>query len=82
MNRFTVSGLVAAASLLATSNVALAAESTVQAPVATADAAAQDAKAAPVEKKICKQLDLSGSRLPRKACLTAKQWKQVEEENR
>ena len=30
------------------------------------------------EKKICKQLPTSGSRLPNRACLTAKEWKQVE----
>ena len=32
------------------------------------------------EKKICKQLPTSGSRLPNRACLTAKEWKQVEED--
>ena len=67
---------------LATSIIALAAETTAQPAADAATASAQEAKAAPAEKKICKQLDLSGSRLPRKACLTAKQWKQVEEENR
>lgn len=35
---------------------------------------------APEEKKICKQLPTSGSRLPNRACLTAKEWKQVEED--
>ena len=32
------------------------------------------------EKKICKQLATSGTRLPNRACLTAKEWKQVEDE--
>jgi hypothetical protein len=32
------------------------------------------------EKKICKQLRSSGSRLPNRVCLTQKQWKQVEQE--
>ena len=32
------------------------------------------------EKKICKQLPTSGSRLPNRACLTAKEWKQVEQD--
>lgn len=32
------------------------------------------------EKKICKQLPSSTSRLPNRACLTEKQWKQVEED--
>lgn len=30
------------------------------------------------EKKICKQLPSSYSRLPNRACLTASQWKQLE----
>ena len=30
------------------------------------------------EKKICKQLPTTGSRLPNKACLTEREWKQVE----
>ena len=33
------------------------------------------------EKKICKQLPSSSSRLPNRACLTAKEWKQVQEES-
>lgn len=32
------------------------------------------------EKKICKQLPSSSSRLPNRACLTAKEWKQVQED--
>lgn len=32
------------------------------------------------EKKICKQLDTTGSRLPRRACLTEREWKQLEAE--
>jgi hypothetical protein len=32
------------------------------------------------EKKICKLLDTTGSRLPRRACLTQKEWKQLKEE--
>jgi hypothetical protein len=32
------------------------------------------------DKKICKQLETSGSRLPRRACLTQKEWKQVDAE--
>ena len=34
--------------------------------------------AAPEDKKICKQLPSSGTRFTKKACLTAKEWKQVE----
>jgi hypothetical protein len=35
---------------------------------------------APEEKKICKHLPTSGSRLSNRACLTAKEWKQVEDD--
>ena len=51
------------------------------APAGAAQTPAQD-KAAKgnVEKKICKQLPTTGSRLQNKACLTAKEWKQVEQE--
>lgn len=31
-------------------------------------------------KKICKQLPTSGSRLPNRACLTAKEWQQLDDE--
>ena len=34
------------------------------------------------EKKVCKQLPSSNSRLPNRVCLTNKQWQQVEEELR
>ena len=40
---------------------------------------AQPMQAAP-ERKICKQLPTTGSRLPNKACLTEKEWKQVEDD--
>ena len=33
-----------------------------------------------VEKKICKQIEVSGSRMSKRACLTAKEWKQVEDD--
>jgi hypothetical protein len=32
------------------------------------------------DKKICKQLPSSTSRLPNRVCLTEKEWKQVEED--
>lgn len=32
------------------------------------------------EKKICKQLPSSSSRLPQRVCLTKRQWLQVEQE--
>lgn len=33
---------------------------------------------APDEKKICKQLPSTGSRLPSRACLTEREWRQLE----
>jgi hypothetical protein len=47
---------------------------------ATASGDSGAAQAPLPEKKICKQLPTSGSRLPNRACLTADQWKQVEED--
>jgi len=48
----------------------------------TQPAASETAKAAPAaEKKICKQLPSSTSRLPERACLTAKQWKELDQSN-
>jgi len=41
---------------------------------------AKAATSTPEEKKICRQLPTSGSRLPNRACLTERQWKQVEED--
>ena len=38
---------------------------------------ATNAAAAGEEKKICKQLPSSYSRMTKRACLTAKEWKQV-----
>jgi hypothetical protein len=32
------------------------------------------------EEKICKQLPWTGSRLTKRACLTAKEWQQVEDD--
>ena len=32
------------------------------------------------EKKVCKQLPSSSSRLPQRVCLTANEWKQVQAE--
>jgi hypothetical protein len=74
MNRISVSGLLVSASLVVSPVAASA----------TATSAAQAAKnaAANTEKKICKQLPSSSSRLPQRVCLTEKQWKQVDEDNR
>ena len=37
-------------------------------------AAAEDTGAAP-EKKYCQLMEMTGTRLPKKVCLTAKEWK-------
>ena len=41
---------------------------------------ATSAKAAQPEKKICKRLATTGSRMEERVCLTKEEWKQVEEE--
>jgi len=52
-----------------------------QAPPITA-ARPAPAMAAPADKKICKQLPSSYSRVTVRTCLTAKEWKQVDEQSR
>lgn len=56
------------------------APSDAQKAVALSGGGKETAAVAPDEKKICKQLPTTGSRLPNRACLTEKQWKQVEED--
>ena len=73
MNRISVSGLMVAASLLV---------SPVAASAAAQPGAADKSAIASADKKICKQLPSSTSRLPQRVCLTAQQWKQVEDANR
>ena len=77
-----VAGLIVSAVLV----VSPVAASTQVAAPKSADvgkaATSEDAsgKTTAAEKKICKQLPSSSSRLTNRACLTAKEWKQVEEE--
>jgi Spy/CpxP family protein refolding chaperone len=74
MSKTIVSTLILAASLIVSPIAASATESSAAQP-----AAADTAKNANAgEKKICKQLPSSSSRLPNRVCLTEKQWKQVE----
>jgi hypothetical protein len=47
---------------------------------ATGSGRSRAAQAPQPEKKICRQLPTSGTRLPNRACLTADEWKQVEED--
>jgi hypothetical protein len=47
-------------------------------PGASAKAESQNSVAAEAEKKTCKRLEVSGSRLRQRVCLTKSQWKKVE----
>lgn len=77
-----VAGLIVTA--VVTSPVAASTQVATPQSTEVGKAAAQDnasGKAVAVaEKKICKQLPSSNSRLPNRVCLTAKEWKQVEAE--
>lgn len=55
------------------------AQSTTQAG-SSATTSAQTAKTAVEEKKICKRLDSTGTRMEKRVCLTKDEWKKVEEE--
>ena len=50
-----------------------------QAATAAASAAAQGTKGAKGEKKICKRLETSGTRMAERVCMTKDEWKKVEE---
>jgi len=52
-----------------------------QAAAAAATAAAQGSKEAKGEKKVCKRLETSGTRMAERVCLTKEEWKKVEEAN-
>ena len=51
-----------------------------EAQQAVALSGGRDVQAPAAEKKICKQLESTGSRLPRRACLTAREWKQLQDQ--
>ena len=82
MNKVFVAFLSAAASLLLLSPTVASASGTPahNQAAASAPADAEAKQPAAAEKKICKQLPSSNSRLPNKTCLTAAQWKQVEDD--
>lgn len=56
----------------------VAAQGTSQAGTASASAA-QVAKPADAEKKVCKRLETSGTRMAERVCLTKQEWQKVEE---
>lgn len=76
-----VAGLIVSAAIVASP---LGAAAQVAAPknADVGKAATQEGsgKAVAAEKKVCKQLPSSSSRLPKRVCLTTNEWKQVEEE--
>jgi hypothetical protein len=57
----------------------VAAQGTTQAGT-TSSSAAQAAKPAEAEKKVCKRLATSGTRMAERVCLTKQEWQKVEEE--
>jgi hypothetical protein len=67
---------MAAAPAPSTQTAMAAAQPGMSAPQQASDAG--PAAATGEEKKICKLLPTSGTRFAKKACLTAKEWKQVE----
>ena len=73
----SITSLTLAASLFVSPVAAAAAGTAAGQPAASAAPAAKNTAAAD-EKKICKQLPSSTSRLPERVCLTAAQWKQVD----
>ena len=83
MTTKSVAGLIVSAALIispvgASAQIAAPKSGTVG-KASTAEEAS--GKADPIqEKKICKQLPSSNSRLPNRVCLTQKQWKEVEQE--
>ena len=69
----------ALAAVLLTSAPAFAQNSSQAATAATASAA-QPSKAAAEEKKVCKRLETSGTRMAERVCLTKEEWKKVEQQ--
>ena len=69
-----------------TSIVSLSAALLIAAPAAAqgssqaGTAAATAAQSKPAEKKICKRLATSGTRMAERVCLTKEEWKKVEEQ--
>ena len=59
----------------------VAAQGTTQAGSASTSAA-QVAKPTEAEKKICKRLATSGTRMAERVCLTKQEWQKVEEESK
>jgi hypothetical protein len=71
---------VAASAQTASATMASVANNT-SATATVSDGGSRASPAAPEEKKICKQLPSSTSRMTKRSCLTEKEWKQVEQES-
>ena len=56
------------------------AQNSSQAATAATASAAQPSKAAAEEKKVCKRLETSGTRMAERVCLTKDEWKRVEQQ--
>lgn len=69
----------ALAAVLVVSTPAFAQNSSQAATAATASAA-QPSKAATEEKKVCRRLETSGTRMAERVCLTKDEWKKVEQQ--
>ena len=75
-----MSPVAASAQTSSAPKIAQVAQNNVAIPTAApAAAVAAPSQAQPAEKKICKRLASSYSHMNTRACLTAKEWKQVEE---
>ena len=68
-------------SFVALSTAALLSTAAVAETKTTAEPAQREAqKASPAQKKICKRLATTGSRMEERVCLTKEEWKAVEKE--
>lgn len=77
-----ISPVAASAQSSSSTKVTQVAENTVAAQTnASAAVVAAPVQAQEPEKKICKRLASSYSHMNTRACLTAKEWKQVEQDN-
>jgi hypothetical protein len=76
----TIAFATVAASPAASAQAKLASADTAAAATAQASdaSAANKPASAAEEKEVCKMLPTSGTRFAKKACLTEKEWKQVE----
>jgi Spy/CpxP family protein refolding chaperone len=68
----------ALAAVLVVSTSAFAQNSSQTATAATTSAS--QSKAATEEKKVCKRLETSGTRMAERVCLTKEEWKKVEQQ--